>query len=424
MKHAWVVGAIALMLAGCGGAGGSAGEEVSDSAAADAHTDGTGAADASSQDGRTGETDGCAGQAAPFSEMFDAVLANLLATGECVAGNWEEDFGDACFYGQALLVWQGEETQDAKLAKLGLESAGYAWECAETFNANPASFLSGSDDLLLGLFGLFETYRRYDAVVAVAGADGWRPDGQKEGLAAILGETVQSFDELLSGLGDYVPDFDVYALYTYGNTVVTALFGLLYVEYARTFPEEAGPWVARAEELVEVIRDAAFDPDLGGFRVRPDDPELEIYPNITMMLLLGRLYLLTGDETHLETALQLYDAIQPLKDVEQGSYRSPYSAETMGAKTDDYKTLSSQLYTILAFLTMYECTQDPRWLEEVAAIFGFIDSHLRQGGKLLHHWMDGEVAKPEHLEYYCVGCNFQALYALKYYWTKPYCSKQ
>jgi uncharacterized protein YyaL (SSP411 family) len=96
----------------------------------------------------------------------------------------------------------------------------------------------------------------------------------------------------------------------------------------------------------------------------------------------------------------------------------------MGAKTDDYKTLSSQLYTILAFLTMYECTQDPRWLEEVAAIFGFIDSHLRQGGKLLHHWMDGEVAKPEHLEYYCVGCNFQALYALKYYWTKPYCSKQ
>jgi hypothetical protein len=354
----------------------------------------------------------------PFQDMFDEVLAYLLENAKCEGGNFAEDFGDACFYGQAFLVWHGVETADADMTTRGLHAAAFALGQAEKFLDNPAGFLEAGDDLVMGLLGLLETLQRYDQAVALLGADAVKEalPADKAQIADEVKGSVQGLDVLLQVMGDYVPDADTYSVYTYGNTVVTALFALLDVELARRYPTLSAAWLERAATIAETIHSQAWDDSLGGYRFSPENEKLYLYPNIIMMLLYGRMYSLGSDPTHLERALVLYEAIQPLKNVEQGSYRSPYSAVTMGAKTDDYKTLSSQLYTILAFLTLYEQTDDALYLDEVDVLLSFIDSHLRQGGKILHHWMDGEIAKPEHLEYYCTGCNFQALYALKYLW--------
>ena len=144
-----------------------------------------------------------------------------------------------------------------------------------------------------------------------------------------------------------------------------------------------------------------------GHRVKglPDAVEkLHLYPNVIMMILYGRLYKLTRDNTYLLRSESLFEAIQPLKDHERGGYHSPYSMEVMGAKTDDYKTL-------------YENTGERKYLDEAEEVLDFIAGHLYTDGAALHHWMDGEVAKPEHLEYYCSGCNLQLLFVLSYYWN-------
>ncbi len=350
--------------------------------------------------------------------MFDEVLAYLLANVKCEHGNFEQDFGDACFYGQAFLVWHGVEIQDAQVTTLGLHAAAFALGEAEEFLDNPAGFMEAGDDLVMGLLGLLETWQRYDQAVALLGEEAFLEalPAQRKHIADVLRDSVEAMDVLLQVMGDYVPDADTYSVYTYGNTVVTALFALLDVELARRFPSLADTWLDRAEAITETIHEKAWNDLLGGYRIRPDDEKLYLYPNIIMMLLYGRMYSLSGNPLHLERAQALFQAIQPLKDAAQGSYKSPYSAKTMGAKTDDYKTLSSQLYTSLAFMTLYEQTGEALYLDEANGLFSFIDSHLREDGKILHHWMDGEIAKPEHLEYYCTGCNFQALYALKYLW--------
>jgi hypothetical protein len=127
-------------------------------------------------------------------------------------------------------------------------------------------------------------------------------------------------------------------------------------------------------------------------------------------------------------------------------YRSPYSAKTMSAKTDDYTTLSSQNYLILALMLLHEITGERRYLDEVDRVFDFIEQSLM--GEMcaaeisaddcapacaakqvclkkrcfadgchcgvLHHWMDGRVAAPADPEYFCSGCNLQLLYDLWY----------
>jgi len=188
------------------------------------------------------------------------------------------------------------------------------------------------------------------------------------------------------------------------------------VEYVRVMGAgSSADQLEAAEKVAQVIEDTAWDDQLQGFRKNPAVEKLHLYPNAVMMLLYGRLYKLTGKQAYLDRSILLHAAIQPLKDPVQGAYHSPYSMEVMGAKTDDYKTLSSQLYTALALMTLYENTGESKWLDEAGELFTFIETYLYIDGMALHHWMDGEIAKPEHLEYYCSGCNFQLLYALRLY---------
>jgi len=39
-------------------------------------------------------------------------------------------------------------------------------------------------------------------------------------------------------------------------------------------------------------------------------------------------------------------------------------------------------------------------------------------GHMLHHWMDGRIAQPDDLSYWCSGCNMQFVYVVWYLRTR------
>jgi hypothetical protein len=171
--------------------------------------------------------------------------------------------------------------------------------------------------------------------------------------------------------------------------------------------------------------------------------DVDLYPNVAMIVLEARLFQLTGDPQYKDRALALYHAIQPLK-LPDGRYYSEYSAVEFGAKTMDYSTLSSQNYTEMALLLLYQITGDPSYVVEADRLVATVADKLRgtwclgqvhnqpcaatcsspqvciatrcsedvcEGG-LLHHWMDGRLALPGDPTFFCSGCNLQSLYIL------------
>lgn len=312
----------------------------------------------------------------------------------------------------------GLDEGDIPRATRGLETAAFVLSLLDQWKGNPGLYEERGDDLIMGTLGLLDVYDNFQALddLTRGGMATTLGVESKQTLKPRLTQAIDAWNAVLGLFGYYAPDMDIYAIYTYGNTVVTALFGLMNVEYVGVVgPGSSASQLEAAEKVVQVIEKTAWDDQLQGFRKNPATEKLHLYPNAVMMLLYGRLYKLTGKQAYLDRCFQLHGAIQPLKDLEQGAYHSPYSMEVMGAKTDDYKTLSSQLYTALALMTLYENTGELKWLEEAGELFTFVETCLYVEGKALHHWMDGEIAKPEHLEYYCSGCNFQLLYALRLY---------
>ena len=136
--------------------------------------------------------------------------------------------------------------------------------------------------------------------------------------------------------------------------------------------------------------------------------------NVVMIIALARMYQATTEEPYLQRAEALYDAIQPLRCPDRPGYHSPYSAEVMGATTDDYTTLSSMNYSLFAFALLNQITEKQIYRDEIDSILDFIRLYLfvPEDGRVYHHWMDGRLAVPEDPEYYCIGCNLQLLYVI------------
>jgi hypothetical protein len=208
-------------------------------------------------------------------------------------------------------------------------------------------------------------------------------------------------------------DIESYALETYGPTVVTGVVALLNLRYAELL--DTARRAARIQSGLKVIE--AIDKVAWNglrYRVRPDDDWIEIYPNVIMIIANGTAFRVTGEERFRQRCLDVYAGIQPLKDKVKLNYRSPYSAEYMGAQTDDYSTLSSQNYVILSLSMLYELTGEDAYRSEIKDVAAFIEDYLYQDGRILHHWMDGKIAEPTDPEYFCSGCNLQFLYVAWY----------
>jgi len=336
---------------------------------------------------------------ATYDPLFQEVETYLHDPALCLEGHWQLHFGDGQLFGPAfdLKQWQvtGEvEHKDRALAAL---------------EANRALVVSASEDLL-GAMNDLETVAM--ALLSLIEAGLYLED--TDAYLSAADALIEPLDELAMGLGDYLAiDAGEFAATTYGPTALTAFLALVHLEHAMAYPDaDASHHIARGEAVLQAVDDVAWDAELKTFAFEPGNSKRYLYPSITVMLALARAYALTGDPVHKYRYRVAYAGIQPLKAPAGDHYYSPYSAESMGALDDDYSTLSSQNYLMMALLAGYEVTGDADLLEELGRIMGFVDSHLLEDGRILHHWMNGKIAQPTDEFPYCLGCNLQTLYLL------------
>jgi hypothetical protein len=342
------------------------------------------------------------------------------------AGDWLEDQGDAPFYGLAFYAHAGADEDNPAWSARADEARARALSLIVD-----ADLLNGDlQEIVMSCFGLIDAMNARDDRADLAAVD----------------TLLDRLDVLVKSIGWYV-DIDSersWALRTYGPTSVSALIGLVNLQYAALLGgDRAAERLAWAKEMEANITERAFDETFYAFG--PERPGLFLYPNVAMMALEARLFQLTGDEAYRERARALYDAIQPLSlGTSPTRYYSEYSADEMGAKTRDYSTLSEHNYLVLALLLLFDITRDPAFVEEADSVIDAFSTQLhgswclsdmhrgacapacatsdvcvegsctedRCQDAVLHHWMDGRAAVPEDPSFLCTGCNLQMLYVM------------
>jgi hypothetical protein len=341
----------------------------------------------------------CAGAAAalPFQAFYEEVQAEAMSYAY-EAGDWQQDFGDAAYYGPAFMVGAGLRYGRADFLARGEEALARNTALIARVKDEPGLLLEQADELLMAALGVVET-------LASKGSAG----GQAE-LDAFL----DVLDPLVDGFGDYLDLGQAsYAMQTYGATTVTSVVALLNLRYAELLkPARAAERTAFGLKVIDAIDAKAWTGTV--YRIGPGNEMLELYPNVSMILANATAFRLTGEERYRERCKAVHQGMQALKDPVKKNYRSPYSAATMGAKTEDYSTLSSQNYAMMALAMLWEITGEPRHRDEIVDIAAFIHDYLWHDGKILHHWMDGRVAVPTDPEYFCTGCQLQFLFVSLY----------
>lgn len=348
--------------------------------------------------GCSSDGEGSAPEGLPHRDMYEAVQASALLF-SCTNGDWAEDFGDAAYYGPSFFVAAGQSYGRPDYVERGHAGLVHNLDVIRKGNADLGYLMANLDEILMAALGLVE----------VSGLE-----GGSEGLEDLdrLLDTLNAFVGLLG----YYVNLDAgssYAMQTYGPTAVTAVVAMLNLRYAQVLDT---PRVAERKaigiEIVNSIDANAWDGTR--YLIGPSDDALEIYPQVSMIIANATAFLLTGEARYRDRAVVTHRAMQPLKDPVKKNYRSPYSARTMGAKSDDYSTLSSQNYAMMALALLFQITDNDAYKDEVADLIDFLYRHLFVDGRLLHHWMDGRVAVPSDPEYFCTGCNFQYLYVMWY----------
>lgn len=336
--------------------------------------------------------------AAAHADLLEAVRTHLGRAEYCVDGVWQSHYGDAPFYGPAFDLGHWAATGDEAHRTRALAALDHDLALVESALAQPAMLLSDMESLSMALLGLLEAGQYLDEPRYHEAADD---------LMAFVDLLADRFDDYLQ------VEIGEFAATTYGPTSLSSFLALMHLQHVFAHPDhEPELHLARAAEVLEHVHDKAWDEGLSAYRFAPEDERRMLYPNITMMLAYGRLFALTGEAEWLARIEAIHAGIEPLRDPAGDHFHSPYSAEYMGATDEDYVTLSSQNYLMLALWTAHIATGDVKWLADIDVVLGFYESHLLEGGRILHHWMNGRIAIPDDPEYYCTGCNLQALYVL------------
>jgi hypothetical protein len=335
-----------------------------------------------------------------YGAMFDEVALWVWENGYD-DGDWSPDWDDAPFYGPALYAGWGWDTGRADLQGRAAEAAAHNMALAEAgLEDLLGEFLDNSSAILYGTLGVI---------------DYMAESGDRSHLATV-DDVIANAGSVILLMGDYVTGFDNYATTTYGPTSITAIFALLYLQHAVLLEtDRAAEYVERARAILTRVEEVAWNGE--HYLFAPDrEGELFLYPNVAMMIALARMHEATGEPEWLERAEAVHDAIQALRYDHRPGYYSPYSAEAMGATTDDYSTLSSTNYALLALALLGQITGDEVYRREVEELLGFVEGYLwvPGDGRVYHHWMDGRLAVPEDPEYYCIGCNLQLLYIIRW----------
>jgi hypothetical protein len=336
--------------------------------------------------------------------MFEDVEA-MAWDSDYADGRWEPDWDDAAFYGPALYARLGWERNDEAYRQRAVESVNRNLDLIEANLVSTDLFVANMTEILYGVLGVIDYM---DA------------SGDRSGLDLVDQAIDRANDVSLILSNDYFEGVSSYAMDTYGPTVVTAMLAIVDLQYAVLLdtPRTADR-VTRAQQILARIEERAWNGTY--YLFAPDRLDyLDLYPNVVMIIALTRLHQATDDAASLARAEALYEAIQPLRCTDRPGYKSLYSAAAMGAETDDYTTLSAMNYTMFALALLAQETGDPRYRDEIDWLLGFVEDYLyvAADGKVYHHWMDGRLARPTDLEYYCIGCNLQLLYVM--WWVEHY----
>lgn len=376
---------------------------------------------------------------APASR-HDALHAALVQESRTFAmdkGDWLEDLGDAPFFGLGSL------SRRAAAGQLNEEDKRRHADVLTRSRALLAEELVKGDlqEKVMSVLGLI------DHVAAT---------GDRSDLP-LIDSFVDRLESLSKTFGDYLEGAaeQSWAVRTYGPTAVTALIGLVDAQYALLIGgERKEDRLVRAVEIDKKIAERAFadlsdatGASVRGFAIAPGRAAIELYPNVSMILLEGRLFRLTHDEAYKLQARAVYAAIQPLKLSDTPArYASPYAAASLKAKTREVSTLSSQNYLALALMVMFEITGEQRFVEEADRVLdgieklrgpycladvhqddacdeacgaekacvasACVDDKCTTG--LLHHVVDGRIADKTDPTVFCSGCNLQTLYVVGY----------
>jgi len=333
----------------------------------------------------------------PFLGMYETVVETAEGF-EVLDGDWQEDFGDAAYYGPAFYAQASLANDKPAWMERALKAHARNLDVLILATTDAGYFFDQLEEIMMAALGVIE-------VLAVT--------GDMESLDE-LDAALELIAMTVDGFGYYLEvDIETYAMGTYGPTTNTAAVALLFLRYAELLdtPRRA-EWLEVGEKMVAETDVQAWNGT--EYLFAPDSAKLHLYPNISMIVANVTAFRVTGKQPYLDRAVAAYEGIQPLKDLEKKCYRSPYSAEYMGAQTEDYSTLSSQNYTMMSLALLYGETDEPAYRDEITDIAGFIEDYLFVDGRLLHHWMDGKVAVPSDPEYFCTGCNLQFMFVAFY----------
>ena len=366
-------------------------------------------------------------------------------------GDWLEDLGDAPFYG---LAWLSRRAAAGPLPADDAARLDASLARARTLLAS--DLLSGDiQEKVMAALGIIEH------------VDAFHDPATSPDVAAV-DAFLDRLDHLVGGFGDYLAGTEdtSWAVKTYGPTSVTALIAIVHAQYALYIDgEHTRDHQDRAISLEQTITDRALadlvDVASGksarAYAFGPNVAGIDLYPNVSMILLESRLFRLTKNETYRLQARSLYGAIQALKLSDMPArYESPYAIALLGAKTRNVATLSSQNYLALSLMTLFEITGDRKFVDEADRVLDAIETmrgpwclaQVHKEGSalgagevketckpacsakqacvtttctadrcttgLLHHVVDGRLALPTDPVLFCSGCNLQTLYVVGY----------
>jgi len=316
-------------------------------------------------------------------EMFDAIVSHLVEHETHDQGNWDLDFGDATAYAPPVLTAVGRARCDPALEDLAAVTIEWERELVRNF----AQELSGEG--LIGALGLIETSAR---------------TGDPE-LASLAADAVEYAGGVIDLFGGVLPAETVAgAGLPYGQTAATGLLVAIELRYVERVDPDDADRLAAALAHAQLIDDTMWAEELGYYRFNEGDDELHVYPQSAMMAVHALAGRLTGEAAHLDRAEALFDAIAPAYRPEIGAYHDAYQGTG-----DDYVSLSTTSYLLLALHLVARERPDPRYEDAIDELLGFIEEHLWAADESIayHHWEYGMRA-----DWYCTGCNFQLGYLL------------
>lgn len=329
-------------------------------------------------------------------DLEEAVAAWVNDPDKIQNGDWVGDYGDAPMYGPSYDLQRWQETGDSFHLERAIAALDYNRQLVEAATDDFTVLMSQTESVAMALLSLLEA-----GLIL-------QTDDYHISADALLNVV----DALSIGYGDYLDiDFGAFAANTYGPTSLTSMIAIMHLQHAMAYPQhDFEHSVRRAIQVLDRIHELTWDSTSLVYRISPETEKLDLYPSATTMLAMGRAFELTRDAKWSSRINDTYSGIQALRAATGDHYHSPYSAEYMGATDEDYSTLSSQNYLMLALLLGGFATKNGEMWLDIDRILGFLKSHLLVDGRLVHHWMNGRAATPFDKEYLCTGCNLQTLY--------------